>query len=807
MADKTLHSLKFPGLSDIYKIPEITSEYNTSSTYAVGDYVTKDGKTYKCTTAIASGETWTAAHWTEVKIGKDLKDQVSDVKSAFDGVTKTSLYGIGYGIRITDEFITSLNISGNLLTGSKIKKCKKNLFNASYYTNKNDYIANAVKSHQPYLPIFVKPNTKYRVTFIVSDRTIYDNASWSDKQWVSNDPNTLSNGNGIASDFSNVHSGADQWTVTITSSDSGCLYFVNVWNKQAMLDTFFSCVNVLITEKGAYDTIVYAAYDGVDVDFTENVSVGNYENLIIHRSTIDPTVQNSLPEATIQWSRLVPDVDSQIERVLNVIDAKQNEVRAELTKVPLYVDAIADYNWVSTYEISAFSADNQDYADGTTDGNNGYFEVSGTAGNNYVAVGSGGNADLSVLTGNDLTRWLGCVLVDDDGNVSPCNVFYKSATELYIYPPLKDDIVSGQIGNMKTGIHLSKRGYKGYAQHLWNINPKHCEKSRYIEKYRVGDEVLPFTVYGGKVYATVDTRNVVYQYQSKFASKTYILDMTWGSAQFHNTETGIEWSVNIDGKTGYFEAYVGYPNYSLDSSGINTQGDAYNFDYESGAEIHCDLYVDDVLVDSYVKSSKVLERVCLDFADGTTAKVKIYSNKWQETNYGFSLGSMTWWVNEKWTDPTANPFTYKAITQLFDSWGDFQGQEVQKELEALHQSTIGTPIPINNKSRRNMTSQWGRLWFYNYVQSYNPIIMLTDFGINDYNSQNTTFPDEVAPDNTTWPVHFTKSTYAESMSKLITMATKNNITPVVVGIGWRDSGGQNAYNWMQDVIDALAVKV
>ena len=42
-------------------------EYSATKTYAVGDIVIHDGKTYSCKTAITgAGEAWTAAHWEEV---------------------------------------------------------------------------------------------------------------------------------------------------------------------------------------------------------------------------------------------------------------------------------------------------------------------------------------------------------------------------------------------------------------------------------------------------------------------------------------------------------------------------------------------------------------------------------------------------------------------------------------------------------------------------------------------------------------------------------------------------------------------
>jgi hypothetical protein len=40
--------------------------YDSTATYAVGDYCTYSFKLYKCTTAITTAEQWTAAHWTEI---------------------------------------------------------------------------------------------------------------------------------------------------------------------------------------------------------------------------------------------------------------------------------------------------------------------------------------------------------------------------------------------------------------------------------------------------------------------------------------------------------------------------------------------------------------------------------------------------------------------------------------------------------------------------------------------------------------------------------------------------------------------
>ena len=50
----------------------VAANYDSSETYAVGDYCLHDGSLYKCTTAISSPESWTAGHWTQIKIAGEL---------------------------------------------------------------------------------------------------------------------------------------------------------------------------------------------------------------------------------------------------------------------------------------------------------------------------------------------------------------------------------------------------------------------------------------------------------------------------------------------------------------------------------------------------------------------------------------------------------------------------------------------------------------------------------------------------------------------------------------------------------------
>ena len=57
------------------------SAYSSSKTYAVGDYVIHNSNLYRCTTAITTAESFTAAHWTQVVLADDVSDLKSDLRN------------------------------------------------------------------------------------------------------------------------------------------------------------------------------------------------------------------------------------------------------------------------------------------------------------------------------------------------------------------------------------------------------------------------------------------------------------------------------------------------------------------------------------------------------------------------------------------------------------------------------------------------------------------------------------------------------------------------------------------------------
>lgn len=60
------------GMIKNYISPGVAPQYSSSATYNLGDYAIYNEQLYRCTTAITTAETWTAAHWEQVSVGDVL---------------------------------------------------------------------------------------------------------------------------------------------------------------------------------------------------------------------------------------------------------------------------------------------------------------------------------------------------------------------------------------------------------------------------------------------------------------------------------------------------------------------------------------------------------------------------------------------------------------------------------------------------------------------------------------------------------------------------------------------------------------
>ena len=76
--------------------PNFAGAYDSTSTYAVGDYVVYEHDLYVCNTAITTAEDWTAAHWTQTDIGTVLESLKSDIDNKQDTlVSGTNIKTVG----------------------------------------------------------------------------------------------------------------------------------------------------------------------------------------------------------------------------------------------------------------------------------------------------------------------------------------------------------------------------------------------------------------------------------------------------------------------------------------------------------------------------------------------------------------------------------------------------------------------------------------------------------------------------------------------------------------------------------------
>ena len=96
--------------------------YDPEGSYAVGDYCTHGGKLHKCSTPIDGGEAWTAEHWTETTVAKELAGKANAIppesvaiplNSGFTGTLRAERNQFG-GVLLTGAVVPSA-ISGSAL--------------------------------------------------------------------------------------------------------------------------------------------------------------------------------------------------------------------------------------------------------------------------------------------------------------------------------------------------------------------------------------------------------------------------------------------------------------------------------------------------------------------------------------------------------------------------------------------------------------------------------------------------------------------------------------------------------------------
>ena len=69
----------------------IADDFDSTSTYAVGDYVVYDGKLYKCTTAVTTAGAWDSNDWTETIVMDEVAQGGGGGSSTLAGLTDVTV--------------------------------------------------------------------------------------------------------------------------------------------------------------------------------------------------------------------------------------------------------------------------------------------------------------------------------------------------------------------------------------------------------------------------------------------------------------------------------------------------------------------------------------------------------------------------------------------------------------------------------------------------------------------------------------------------------------------------------------------
>ena len=415
------------------------------------------------------------------------------------------------------------------------------------------------------------------------------------------------------------------------------------------------------------------------------------------------------------------------------------------------------------------------------------FYVTAEAGSGKINITSG--TGIERLNVND-TMW-GAVLMYDDGTCKPCIVTAVDTENkvITVYPENKSQITNGKLEPLYSDSqHLTELGYKALMQYIYNINPKYCDKTVVYNRYAPTSNAemnTPYSKLAGSPELYTNSRNDYSGWsmsQSKYG--TFMIPYIDYSIE---GEYGVEREINLNGKEGFYETYIGTTYYD----GIT---DTSKLVKDSGYELHIEWYIDENLVSETLKDTNYVERFCFDIPkDALKAKIKVYYTKMRkDKDDTISIGDSTVWTS------TSNYgkkliSDKSSVVQMFDSWGTFWNRQDVVEENGISydqgasgkemQRLLGSDTIYYNRSISGMTSRYGKAWFNKTVVEKHPNYVLLNYGINDENLANGAKLDDVfGPDGDKidMSVAMTVNEFADNMHKIFSSAKDNNITPIYI---------------------------
>lgn len=454
------------------------------------------------------------------------------------------------------------------------------------------------------------------------------------------------------------------------------------------------------------------------------------------------------------WSKVVSETGTVPENVLTTEDV-DSELSATSVNPPQTKAvhaalgdkaAIADVKYEVSQVLTPFRSDIQfiptyDLTKGgqcpaTADIKSKVLTVSGVSGALTLTVNAGLEADFT--------------------GAFPCVIYNGSSYESYycksvaggivtLSSPLKTDVVSGSLKTMHDGFngqHLTDYGYRALADYIFNFKKGYAKRNAaHILQPELNPGVIPFTPIGGAtsggyVPGTSDLPNL---YQIATSSVTAALLAPYHYVvQQGGTARGVQWSVSLGGKTGYFETAIGLLAKPYNTGAGTTAG---------AAVVTVD--INGVQVLNKTISNYNFERITVPFSKADTAVVKIVTL--DDTPTSIAINRTGFYIT-----PVDDTLLFKPtdkVVFLGDSWTQYAtpsfnvwNQDLTERFKVLFTAAGGNAANIINSGRSGMTSAWARYWFQQQVLDHNPTIAVLEYFVNDSNSS------EYAADplNTDW---------------------------------------------------------
>jgi len=418
------------------------------------------------------------------------------------------------------------------------------------------------------------------------------------------------------------------------------------------------------------------------------------------------------------------------------------------TKKPLFVEMFISFGRLGS-----------GVPDGLTNYENGNYvcSVVGTKGEKTVTVTSG-----NISHGSGV--WL-AVIEDDQKNYTINKVVSITGNKFNLLEPLKNDITNGKIGNVhdaSQGLHYSELGYYAFAQHIFKSSASSSErllnqgqflgKNDYLKLWNLNTS---FSV----LNSTSNVDNPSNKTLRKFGTASLVMNMANAN---HKAELEIAKT-----ESGYLEIFISSEKDSV-----------------------LEYYIDNKLTETHTIQN-IVKRIVLKTGVSENVKVKVYDpNATLENVNQLFIGNTTYFLNQFHPDRMIDP--NDKIVYIGDSWGTYHNQATTRELKRLMmlESNKGEVL---NFSRAGHTTNYALDGFQKYVIDNKPKTVIIEYFCNDFATINgANLGTFTAVDGSQKNMNVTTlNQYISNIEKMVYLAIKNGIQPIVIMPSVTDSMSRN----------------